>query len=134
MEKHGAGSIAVPRCFCGRSGRVCLSSADGCPPGRALKKTSYVARSPVRELRLALTVENYDELSVSIVMCLACRRSVVGQPHRARIILTRDTRRWNCCPPIQTDLVDRVEWAKKASPAGRLALEVEDSVERCRSG
>jgi catechol 2,3-dioxygenase-like lactoylglutathione lyase family enzyme len=87
--------------------------------------------SPVRELRLALTVENFDEL-------VRFYRDVLGlpeiqswdEPTGRGMILDAGRATLELLSPDQTDLVDRVE-VGEAGVSGpvRLALEVEDSVE-----
>ncbi|NLE52100.1 MAG: VOC family protein [Chloroflexi bacterium] len=87
--------------------------------------------SPVRELRLALTVENYDEL-------VRFYRDVFGLPEIQSwdnptgrgIILDAGHATLELLSTDQTDLVDRVEVGEEGvSGPVRLALEVEDSVE-----
>jgi|SRR5690554_4328982 len=88
-------------------------------------------KSPVRELRLALTVENFDEL-------VRFYRDVLGlpeiqswdEPTGRGMILDAGRATLELLSPDQTDLVDRVE-VGEAGVSGpvRLALEVEDSVE-----
>jgi catechol 2,3-dioxygenase-like lactoylglutathione lyase family enzyme len=88
-------------------------------------------KSPVRELRLALTVENFDEL-------VRFYRDVLGlpeiqswdEPTGRGMILDAGRATLELLSPDQTDLVDRVEVGETGvSGPVRLALEVEDSVE-----
>ena len=87
--------------------------------------------SPVRELRLALTVENYDEL-------VRFYRDVLGlpviqswdEPTGRGLILDAGRATLELLSTDQTDLVDRVEVGETGvSGPVRLALEVEDSVD-----
>jgi len=85
--------------------------------------------SPIRELRLALTVENYDEL-------VRFYRDVFGlpvieawdNPTGRGMILDAGRATLELLSVDQTELVDRIE-AGKAGASGpvRLALEVTDS-------
>lgn len=87
--------------------------------------------SPIRELRLALTVENFDDL-------VRFYRDVFGlpeieswdEPTGRGMILDAGRATLELLSPDQTDLVDRIE-VGEAGVSGpvRLALEVEDSVE-----
>ena len=88
-------------------------------------------KSPVRELRLALTVENFDEL-------VRFYRDVLGlpeiqswdEPTGRGMILDAGRATLELLSPDQTDLVDWVEVGETGvSGPVRLALEVEDSVE-----
>jgi lactoylglutathione lyase len=87
-----------------------------------------MAESPVRELRLAMTVENYDE----------ARRfygDVLGLPvieewsqlTGSGAILDAGRATLELLSVDQSDLVDRVEVGELVSGPIRLALEVEDS-------
>ncbi len=85
--------------------------------------------SPIRELRLALTVENYDEL-------VRFYRDVFGlpvieawdNPTGRGVILDAGRATLELLSVDQTELVDRVEvGAAGASGPVRLALEVADS-------
>lgn len=86
---------------------------------------------PIRELRLALTVENYEEL-------VRFYRDVFGLPEIESwdnptgrgIILDAGHATLELLSTDQTDLVDRVEVGREGvSGPVRLALEVEDSVD-----
>jgi lactoylglutathione lyase len=85
-------------------------------------------KSPVRELRLALTVENFDEL-------VRFYRDVLGlpeiqswdEPTGRGMILDAGRATLELLSPDQTDLVEVGETG--VSGPVRLALEVEDSVE-----
>ncbi len=90
--------------------------------------------SPVRELRLALTVENYDEL-------VRFYRDVFGlpeieswdEPTGRGVILDAGRATLELLSPAQTDLVDRVEVGETGvSGPVRIALEVADSVDAAR--
>ncbi len=84
--------------------------------------------SPVRELRLAMTVENYDE-------ALRFYRDVLGlpaidewsEPTGSGAILDAGRATLELLSVDQSDLVDRVEVGELVSGPIRLALEVEDS-------
>lgn len=87
--------------------------------------------SPVRELRLAVTVEDYDA-------AVAFYRDALGLPvirawddpgGRSGVILDAGHATLELLSVAQTALVDEVEVGRAGvSPAIRLALEVEDSV------
>ncbi len=87
-----------------------------------------MAESPVRELRLAYTVENYDG-------SLAFYRDVLGlpvieewnQPTGSGAVLDAGRATLELLSVDQSDLVDRVEVGEVVSGPIRLALEVEDS-------
>ena len=84
--------------------------------------------SPVRELRLAMTVENYDE-------AVRFYRDVLGlpaieewsEPTGSGAILDAGRATLELLSVDQSDLVDRVEVGELVSGPIRLALEVEDS-------
>jgi lactoylglutathione lyase len=85
--------------------------------------------SPVRELRLALTVERYEE-------ALAFYRDVLGlpvvyawaEPTGSGAILDAGRATLELLSVDQAELVDRVEVGRRVAGPVRLALEVEDSV------
>lgn len=89
-----------------------------------------MAESPVRELRLALTVEDYEQ-------AVAFYRDVLGlpviqawdQPTGSGAILDAGRATLELLSVAQTELVDRVEVGDQVSGPVRIALEVEDSVE-----
>lgn len=89
-----------------------------------------MAEGPVRELRLALTVEDYEQ-------ALAFYRDVLGlpviqawdQPTGSGAILDAGRATLELLSVAQTELVDRVEVGEQVSGPVRIALEVEDSVE-----
>ena len=84
--------------------------------------------SPVRELRLAMTVENYDE-------AVRFYRDALGLPvieeweqeSGSGAILDAGRATLELLSVEQSDLVDRVEVGEVVSGPIRLALEVEDS-------
>lgn len=88
--------------------------------------------SPVRELRLAVTVENYEE-------ALTFYRDVLGlpavrtwdEPSGSGAILDAGRATLELLSVAQAELVDQVEVGERVASAGpvRLALEVADSVE-----
>jgi lactoylglutathione lyase len=88
-----------------------------------------MAESPVRELRLALTVDNYDEL-------VGFYRDVFGlpvieawdDPSGKGAILDAGRATLELLSVAQSELVDRVEVGERVSGPIRLALEVDDSV------
>lgn len=87
-----------------------------------------MAESPVRELRLAMTVENYDE-------AVRFYRDVLGlpaiqewsEPTGSGAILDAGRATLELLSVDQSDLVDRVEVGELISGPIRLALEVQDS-------
>ena len=87
-----------------------------------------MSESPVRELRLALTVENYDD-------AVRFYRDALGlpvieeweQPTGNGTILDAGRATLELLDVDQSDLVDRVEVGEVVSGPIRLALEVEDS-------
>ena len=87
-----------------------------------------MAESPVRELRLAMTVENYGE-------AVRFYRDVLGlpaiqewsEPTGSGAILDAGRATLELLSVDQSDLVDRVEVGELVSGPIRLALEVEDS-------
>jgi lactoylglutathione lyase len=84
--------------------------------------------SPVRELRVALTVDNYEE-------ALRFYRDVLGLPvvqawdqaTGSGAILDAGRATLEVLSTSQTELVDRVEVGERVSGPVRLALEVDDS-------
>jgi lactoylglutathione lyase len=93
-----------------------------------------MAESPVRELRLAYTVEDYAE-------AVRFYRDVLGlpviqewdQPTGSGAILDAGRATLELLSVDQSDLVDRVEVGAVVSGPVRLALEVEDSEETANS-
>jgi catechol 2,3-dioxygenase-like lactoylglutathione lyase family enzyme len=89
-----------------------------------------MAESPVRELRLAYTVENYEG-------SLAFYRDALGlpvleewsQPTGSGAVLDAGRATLELLSVDQSELVDRVEVGEIVSGPVRLALEVEDSEE-----
>jgi lactoylglutathione lyase len=87
-----------------------------------------MAESPVRELRLAYTVDDYEE-------AVQFYRDVLGlpviqewdQPTGSGAILDAGRATLELLSVGQSDLVDRVEVGEVVSGPVRLALEVEDS-------
>ena len=87
-----------------------------------------MAESPVRELRLAVTVDNYDE-------AVRFYRDALGLPvieewddaGGSGAILDAGRATLELLSVAQSDLVDRVEVGELVSGPIRLALEVEDS-------
>lgn len=86
--------------------------------------------SPVRELRLAVTVENYEQ-------ALTFYRDVLGlpavrtwdEPSGSGAILDAGRATLELLSVAQAELVDRVEVGERVAGPVRLALEVADSVE-----
>jgi len=93
-----------------------------------------MGESPVRELRLALTVEDYDR-------ALAFYRDVLGLPDvhsweeasGSGAILDAGRATLELLSVSQAELVDRVEVGERVAGAVRIALEVADSVETARA-
>jgi lactoylglutathione lyase len=93
-----------------------------------------MAESPVRELRLAYTVDDYEE-------AVQFYRDVLGlpviqewdQPTGSGAILDAGRATLELLSVEQSDLVDRVEVGEVVSGPVRLALEVEDSEETANS-
>lgn len=87
-----------------------------------------MAESPVRELRLAITVEDYDQ-------ALEFYRDVLGlpvvqawdEPTGSGAILDAGRATLELLSVAQAELVDTVEVGKRVAGPIRLALEVEDS-------
>jgi catechol 2,3-dioxygenase-like lactoylglutathione lyase family enzyme len=85
--------------------------------------------SPVRELRLALTVDDYEQ-------ALAFYRDVLGlpvvydwaEPTGSGAILDAGRATLELLSADQAELVDRVEVGERVAGPVRIALEVEDSV------
>ena len=85
--------------------------------------------SPVRELRLALTVEDYEQ-------ALAFYRDVLGlpvvydwsEPTGSGAVLDAGRATLELLSVDQAELVDRVEVGRRVAGPVRIALEVEDSV------
>ena len=93
-----------------------------------------MSESPVRELRLALTVENYDE-------AVRFYRDALGLPvieewereTGSGAILDAGRATLELLSVDQSDLVDRIEVGEIVSGPIRLALEVEDSEETAKT-
>ena len=93
-----------------------------------------MAESPVRELRLAMTVENYDE-------AVRFYRDVFGlpviqewsEPTGSGAILDAGRATLELLSVDQSDLVDRIEVGELVSGPIRLALEVADSDETAKA-
>jgi lactoylglutathione lyase len=93
-----------------------------------------MAESPVRELRLAMTVENYDQ-------AVRFYRDALGlpviqewsEPTGSGAILDAGRATLELLSVDQSDLVDRVEVGEIVSGPIRLALEVEDSDETAKA-
>lgn len=93
-----------------------------------------MAESPVRELRLALTVEDYHE-------ALAFYRDVLGlpviyaweQPTGSGVILDAGRATLELLSVEQAELVDEVEVGARVAGPVRIALEVDDSAETARA-
>jgi lactoylglutathione lyase len=87
-----------------------------------------VTRSPVRELRVAVTVDEYEQ-------ALAFYRDVLGlpviesweQPTGSGAILDAGRATLELLSVAQAELVDQVEVGARVAGPVRLALEVEDS-------
>jgi lactoylglutathione lyase len=85
---------------------------------------------PVRELRVALTVSDYEQ-------ALAFYRDTLGLPvveswdtdEGGGAVLDAGSATLELLSPGQNDVVDRVEVGERTSGPVRLALEVEDSAE-----
>jgi catechol 2,3-dioxygenase-like lactoylglutathione lyase family enzyme len=93
-----------------------------------------MAESPVRELRLAVTVENYDE-------AVRFYRDALGlpvleewdNPAGSGVVLDAGRATLELLSVGQSELVDRVEVGELVSGPIRLALEVEDSEETAKA-
>lgn len=93
-----------------------------------------MAEGPVRELRFAYTVENYDE-------AVRFYRDVLGlpviqewdEPTGSGAILDAGRATLELLSVSQSELVDRVEVGELVSGPVRLALEVEDSDETAKA-
>lgn len=93
-----------------------------------------MAESPVRELRLAVTVENYDE-------AVRFYRDALGlpvleewdNPAGSGAILDAGRATLELLSVGQSELVDRVEVGELVSGPIRLALEVEDSEQTAKA-
>ena len=93
-----------------------------------------MADSPVRELRLAVTVDNYDE-------AVRFYRDALGlpvieewnDPGGSGAILDAGRATLELLSVAQSDLVDRVEVGELVSGPIRLALEVEDSEQTAKT-
>jgi lactoylglutathione lyase len=111
--------------------RVC--AAIGNTPV-AFDVVSRVAESPVRELRLAVTVEDYGA-------ALEFYRDVLGlpvveaweSPTGSGAILDAGRATLELLSSDQAELVDEVEVGRRVAGPIRLALEVEDSVQTARA-
>jgi lactoylglutathione lyase len=90
--------------------------------------------SPVRELRVAVTVENYEE-------ALTFYRDVLGlptvfawdEPSGSGAILDAGRATLELLSVRQAELIDSVEVGERVAGPVRLALEVEDSEEAARA-
>jgi lactoylglutathione lyase len=88
---------------------------------------------PVRELRVALTVSDYEQ-------ALAFYRDTLGLPvveswdtdEGGGAVLDAGSATLELLSPGQSDVVDRVEVGERTSGPVRLALEVEDSAETAK--
>jgi catechol 2,3-dioxygenase-like lactoylglutathione lyase family enzyme len=93
-----------------------------------------MAESPVRELRLAVTVENYDE-------AVRFYRDALGlpvleewdDPAGSGAVLDAGRATLELLSVGQSELVDRVEVGELVSGPIRLALEVEDSEQTAKA-
>jgi catechol 2,3-dioxygenase-like lactoylglutathione lyase family enzyme len=93
-----------------------------------------MSESPVRELRLAVTVENYEQ-------ALAFYRDVLGlpairswdEPSGSGAILDAGRATLELLSVTQAELVDRVEVGERVAGPVRVALEVADSAETARA-
>jgi lactoylglutathione lyase len=93
-----------------------------------------MSESPVRELRLAVTVDDYDE-------AVRFYRDVFGlpviqewdEPTGSGAILDAGRATLELLSAAQSELVDRVEVGEPVSGPIRLALEVEDSEETAKA-
>jgi catechol 2,3-dioxygenase-like lactoylglutathione lyase family enzyme len=93
-----------------------------------------MTESPVRELRLAVTVENYDA-------ALEFYRDVLGLPvveawesaAGSGAILDAGRATLELLSVEQAELVDRIEVGERVAGPIRLALEVEDSTETAKA-
>jgi lactoylglutathione lyase len=89
----------------------------------------HMAESPVRELRLAMTVESYDE-------AVAFYRDVLGlpvieawdEPDGSGAVLDAGRATLELLSVAQAEVVDQVEVGERVAGAVRIALEVADSV------
>ena len=93
-----------------------------------------MTESPVRELRLALTVENYEEAVLFYRDALGL--PVVDEwdhPDGSGVVLDAGRATLELLSVGQSDVVDRVEVGELVSGPIRLALEVEDSEETAKA-
>jgi lactoylglutathione lyase len=103
------------------------------PADPSTNERSHMPESPVRELRLALTVEDYDE-------AIAFYREVLGLPvteswdgpDGSGAVLDAGRATLELLSVAQAALVDRVEVGSRVAGPVRVALEVADSVETAR--
>ena len=89
-----------------------------------------MAESPVRELRVALTVDNYEE-------AVAFYRDALGlpvvfswdEPTGSGAVLDAGRATIELISTAQADLIDQVEVGERVAGPVRLALEVDDSIQ-----
>lgn len=99
-----------------------------CGPRMATTREAEMPESPVHELRLAVTVEDYEQ-------ALGFYRDVLGlpviqswnQPSGSGAILDAGRATLELLSMAQAELVDRVEVGERVAGSVRLALEVENS-------
>jgi|SoiMethySBSTD1v2_1073268.scaffolds.fasta_scaffold132370_4 lactoylglutathione lyase len=103
------------------------------PAGPSTDERSDMPESPVRELRLALTVDDYDA-------AVAFYRDALGLPvteswdgpDGSGAVLDAGRATLELLSVAQAELVDRVEVGSRVAGPVRVALEVADSVEAAR--
>jgi lactoylglutathione lyase len=92
-----------------------------------------ISESPVRELRLAVTAQDYqeslrfyrDELGLPVVKSW-------DEPGGSGAILDAGRATLELLSPAQADLIDEVEVGRRVAGPVRVALEVEDSAQTAR--
>jgi lactoylglutathione lyase len=106
---------------------------SGTPPVHVASERSEMPESPVRELRLALTVERYDE-------AVAFYRDALGlpviesfeRPGGGGVVLDAGRATLELLSVGQAELVDEVEVGARVAGPVRVALEVADSAALAR--
>jgi len=103
------------------------------PPVHVASERSEMPESPVRELRLALTVEDYEQ-------AVAFYRDVLGlpvieswgEPGGSGVVLDAGRATLELLSASQAELIDEVEVGSRVAGPVRVALEVADSAEAAR--
>jgi lactoylglutathione lyase len=97
------------------------------------KEADVISESPVRELRLAVTAQDYpeslrfyrDDLGLPVVKSW-------DEPSGSGAILDAGRATLELLSPAQADLIDEVEVGRRVAGPVRVALEVEDSAQTAR--